>query len=259
MNLDQLILRHLEQHEISDQRVLLELLQSEGLDLTLATLSRHLKKLNVRKEAGVYQRMAAPPIVPVPFTTTKIDQQDEEQGHEGLGDLLDALGDARGDDAAGEDQHGELPEEGLPGAARKGAEGLGRQLRAGEPDGDGLEDVGEHPARHVGVEGHDEHGGGQPSPAHHGPELLSGHHLAVGLDGVEAHPAADDVLHHHDGDAHQGHRQQVGQHEGRAAVGAGQVGELPDVAQADGRTYGGGESAQRGCECIAVLDGGHDD
>lgn len=72
MNLDQLILRHLEQHEISDQRVLLELLQSEGLDLTLATLSRHLKKLNVRKEAGVYQRMAAPPIVPVPFTTTKI-------------------------------------------------------------------------------------------------------------------------------------------------------------------------------------------
>ncbi|HWQ07498.1 MAG TPA: hypothetical protein VN436_00235 [Holophaga sp.] len=72
MNLDQLILHHLEQHEISDQRVLLELLQAEGLDLTLATLSRHLKKLNVRKEAGVYRRMAAPPIVPVPFTTTKI-------------------------------------------------------------------------------------------------------------------------------------------------------------------------------------------
>ena len=72
MNLDQLILRHLEQQEISDQRVLLDLLQAEGLDLTLATLSRHLKKLNVRKEVGVYQRMAPPPVVPVPFSTTKV-------------------------------------------------------------------------------------------------------------------------------------------------------------------------------------------
>ena len=72
MNLDQLILRHLEQQEISDQRVLLDLLEADGLDLTLATLSRHLKKLNVRKEAGVYQRMEPPPIVPVPFTTTKV-------------------------------------------------------------------------------------------------------------------------------------------------------------------------------------------
>jgi transcriptional regulator of arginine metabolism len=72
MNLDQLILRHLEQQEISDQRVLLELLQEEGLELTLATLSRHLKKLNVRKEEGVYRRLPPPPIVPVPFRTTKV-------------------------------------------------------------------------------------------------------------------------------------------------------------------------------------------
>ena len=72
MNLDQLILRHLEQQEISDQRDLLELLQAEGLELTLATLSRHLKKLNVRKETGVYRRMAPPPVVPVPFSTTKV-------------------------------------------------------------------------------------------------------------------------------------------------------------------------------------------
>jgi transcriptional regulator of arginine metabolism len=72
MNLDQLILHHLEPQDISDQRVLLERLQADGLELTLATLSRHLKKLNVRKEAGVYQRMAPPPIVPVPFSTTKV-------------------------------------------------------------------------------------------------------------------------------------------------------------------------------------------
>jgi len=72
MNLDHLILRHLEQQEISDQRVLLELLQAEGLDLTLATLSRHLKKLNVRKDAGAYRRVEPPPVVPVPFTTLKV-------------------------------------------------------------------------------------------------------------------------------------------------------------------------------------------
>jgi transcriptional regulator of arginine metabolism len=72
MNLDQLILRHLEPQDISDQRILLERLQAEGLELTLATLSRHLKKLNVRKDAGVYRRMEPPPVVPVPFSTTKV-------------------------------------------------------------------------------------------------------------------------------------------------------------------------------------------
>jgi transcriptional regulator of arginine metabolism len=72
MNLDKLILQHLDQQDISDQRILLERLQGDGLELTLATLSRHLKKLNVRKDAGVYRRMEPPPVVPVPFTTTKV-------------------------------------------------------------------------------------------------------------------------------------------------------------------------------------------
>ncbi len=72
MNLDQLILKHLERQDVSDQRVLLERLQADGLELTLATLSRHLKKLNVRKDMGVYRRMEPAPIVPVPFSTTKV-------------------------------------------------------------------------------------------------------------------------------------------------------------------------------------------
>ena len=57
------------------------------------------------------------------------DQEDEEQRHQGLGDLLDALGDAGGDDARCEHQHAELPEQGLPGAASQGAEGLRGQGR----------------------------------------------------------------------------------------------------------------------------------
>lgn len=72
MNLDQLILRHLEQQDISDQRVLLERLEADGLELTLATLSRHLKKLNVRKDAGIYRRLEPPPVVPVPFSTLRV-------------------------------------------------------------------------------------------------------------------------------------------------------------------------------------------
>ncbi|MDR3672859.1 MAG: hypothetical protein P4L36_18585 [Holophaga sp.] len=65
MNLDAAILNHLSQRDIPDQGDLLGLLRAEGFDLTVSTLSRHLKKLQVRKEAGRYQvrgpqRSAAP-------------------------------------------------------------------------------------------------------------------------------------------------------------------------------------------------------
>jgi len=55
MTLDAAILRSLTHREISEQVDLLEALRAEGYDLTLSTLSRHLKKLQVRKEGGRYQ------------------------------------------------------------------------------------------------------------------------------------------------------------------------------------------------------------
>jgi transcriptional regulator of arginine metabolism len=55
MNLDTAILHHLAHRDIADQGDLLRLLRDEGFDLTVSTLSRHLKKLQVRKEAGRYQ------------------------------------------------------------------------------------------------------------------------------------------------------------------------------------------------------------
>jgi len=55
MNLDSAILTHLSQREIPEQGDLLRLLRADGFDLTVSTLSRHLKKLQVRKEAGRYQ------------------------------------------------------------------------------------------------------------------------------------------------------------------------------------------------------------
>lgn len=66
MNLDQAILQHLHDRSIDDQAELLALLRADGFDLTLSTLSRHLKKLQVRKDQGRYQpirpfkRSAAP-------------------------------------------------------------------------------------------------------------------------------------------------------------------------------------------------------
>ena len=58
MNLDSAILRHLRQRDIPEQDDLLQLLRADGFDLTVSTLSRHLKKLQVRKEAGRYQLRA---------------------------------------------------------------------------------------------------------------------------------------------------------------------------------------------------------
>ena len=58
MKLDEAILHHLATHSIDDQADLLDLLRKDGFDLTISTLSRHLKKLQVRKEEGRYRRSA---------------------------------------------------------------------------------------------------------------------------------------------------------------------------------------------------------
>ena len=55
MSLDAAILRTLAKREITEQVDLLESVRTEGFELTLSTLSRHLKKLGVRKENGRYQ------------------------------------------------------------------------------------------------------------------------------------------------------------------------------------------------------------
>ena len=59
MHVDDAILRHLGSQEIGDQSALLGLLRADGFELTLSTLSRRMKKLNVRKERGFY-RLAQP-------------------------------------------------------------------------------------------------------------------------------------------------------------------------------------------------------
>lgn len=72
MNLDQAILRQVAQGDIEDQSLLLDRLQGEGFDLTLSTLSRHLKKLRIRKEAGVYRRRDPARTGIAPYTLCKV-------------------------------------------------------------------------------------------------------------------------------------------------------------------------------------------
>lgn len=57
MNLDQTIVRLVEDGAVSDQSQFLSLLKERGYFLTQPTLSRHLKKLSVMKRDGHYQRV----------------------------------------------------------------------------------------------------------------------------------------------------------------------------------------------------------
>lgn len=72
MRLNEAILKHLDKREITDQSELLQRLHKEGFDLTLSTLSRHLKKLQVRKEDGVYRRHDPPNLGAMSFTIRKV-------------------------------------------------------------------------------------------------------------------------------------------------------------------------------------------
>jgi transcriptional regulator of arginine metabolism len=57
MPLDQIILRLIEAEPVTDQANLLAHLASRGHEVTQSTLSRHLKRLSVRKVDGRYRRV----------------------------------------------------------------------------------------------------------------------------------------------------------------------------------------------------------
>jgi transcriptional regulator of arginine metabolism len=61
MDLDSAILQVLEREEVSDQAVLQERLESAGHTPSQSTLSRRLRRLNVRKVDGRYQRVDEEP------------------------------------------------------------------------------------------------------------------------------------------------------------------------------------------------------
>lgn len=67
MNTDERILEIIHAESIRDQATLLARLQSRGIDITQPTLSRHLRKLSIRKQGGRYQ-VAREPVTVLPRT-----------------------------------------------------------------------------------------------------------------------------------------------------------------------------------------------
>ncbi len=72
MRLDDAILLHLSEREITDQASLLELLRTDGFNLTVSTLSRRLTRLQVRKERGVYRQMVMERMPTPPTSIRKV-------------------------------------------------------------------------------------------------------------------------------------------------------------------------------------------
>lgn len=62
MGVDEKILRLIEKGNIADQATLRKRLRDNGHDLTQPTLSRHLKRLNMRKEHGRYRHIERPDV-----------------------------------------------------------------------------------------------------------------------------------------------------------------------------------------------------
>lgn len=72
MRMDDAILLHLTEQEITDQASLLALLQADGFELTVSTLSRRLARLQVRKERGVYRQLALERLPVAPTSIRKV-------------------------------------------------------------------------------------------------------------------------------------------------------------------------------------------
>ena len=114
---------------------------------------------------------------------------------------------------------------------------IGRE--AGKHSTAGAKHVGERPAGNHAVIGQDQETGNdtgppQPLPVRTG-VFLDGKN-AHGIDRAAAATPADQYLGHHDRYADHRDTGQVDQHEGATTVFAGDIGELPDITQTDGRT-----------------------
>ena len=120
------------------------------------------------------------------------------------------------------------------------------------PD-NGLENVGVDPAGDLGIERHDQQRGGEAHPADRLPPPLparrenfeAGHR--VGPRRPAEHRLGD---HHWQADQQGGG--EIDQQEACAAVGSGERGEFPDVAQPDRRAEGRHQHAKRGGERVAM-------
>jgi len=171
------------------------------------------------------------------------DQQNGEQcRHEDLVGTLDTARDATGDDNEIEQHEGAMPADQLDRVGQQPGKQRAEIFLGELPEATGGEHrVIEDPPGHYAIEGEDEQ---RPEnadetdglPPWRNPRLAG--EQAHGVGRVFLAATAEHDLGHEQGQADADDAGQVHQHEGTAAVGAGHVGKLPDIPEADGRTGG---------------------
>ena len=188
-----------------------------------------------------------------------VDRQHHDQcqqaDHHDLGHPLQTLLKAEAaHDQAGD--HHQLREDGHgAGAAQHGAEHPG-DLVAGhagvEAAGEEFSEIVHHPAGDGGVIHHQQIAARQTEPAVDVPLGAGLFQILVGQHGALAAAAAHRQFHGHHGDAQQQQAHQIEQDEVAAAVLAGDIGEAPHVADADGAARAHQQEAQPGAEGFSL-------
>ena len=189
----------------------------------------------------------------------KYRHQHEERRHHHLGDALNTLLHAQRANAETKERDQKHPARHLQRVADHGVEHGGDVHALGaEGARSHLEKIGYHPAAHTGVEGHEQiitHDGKPLEAMPLAPARLK--RIEAARRGAVAR-ASHGKLHHQQGQTQDHQEQDNEQHECGAAVLARDVGETPDVAQADGAAGADEQKTQTAREALAALavDGG---
>ena len=174
---------------------------------------------------------------------------DEHDGHQYFGALFDALLDAVKDDPGREQHEDRGVQRGLARGrdeVREEAVLRGGAALAGHVD----DDVARDPAADDGVVGHDQH---RNQKSENPKELPLGAHLGVGADGVFAGSAADRDVAGQQREAEGESQDKIDQNEEAAAVFGCQVGEAPEVADADRAAGGCHDEADLAGEAVLFV------
>ena len=206
-------------------------------------------------EARLEQEAEGLPGAAHPERAHEQQQQDAEEDRERqAGQSLDALADPEPDDRDRRHAEPERQEELQAGIADLGVEEVARReprrIAARRPGG-GPREVVERPARDDRVVAEQQEGAEHAPHAEDGPPRARG--FPERADGALLRPPADQQLRHHDRHPDHQDADQVDEDERAPVVVPGDVGEAPEVAQADGAARGGEDEAGAGAPVAAVA------
>ena len=186
------------------------------------------------------------------------EHDDEQRAHHDLRDALHTLLQAQAANEHAEHHDDGHVHEHLAGVGEQGVEDLAALFRcdARELPGCALHHEGEHPAGNGGVEHHEQVVADQAKPLDAVPLSTLGLERVVAAGDALLAGAAGGELHHQNRQAEDEKEHQVHEDERAATVLTGDIGEAPDVAQADGAACAHQDEAEPRGELLALGDGG---